>query len=359
MSLHPTRAASRARKTSVTRRDTLAIGLSVTAAALSAPLALAQTGPWPNRQVRIVVPFPPGGSTDLLARRIGEKLSASLGQPVIVENRAGAGGTTGADAVAKSPADGYTLLMGVTGSNAVAASLFPRLPYDPVKDFTPVSLVVSAPLVLVVNSAPPSGAAGFSPKTLREYITVARANAATKPVNYASPGNGTSMHLTGEMFEAIVNAKLQHIPYRGSAAAMNDLLGGQIQSMFGDILVTLPQIRAGKLTALAVSSARRHPLLPDVPTIAESAQAVGVPGLAGFEATSWQGLFAPANTPREIVQRLNAEVLKALDAPDLKDAFAAQGFIVSGSTPEAFRTWVESEVVKWGRIVRAANVQPD
>jgi tripartite-type tricarboxylate transporter receptor subunit TctC len=167
------------------------------------------------------------------------------------------------------------------------------------------------------------------------------------------------MHLTGELFEAVVQAKLQHVPYRGSAAAMTDLLGGQVQSMFSDFLVALPQIRAGKITALAVSSARRHPLLPDVPTIAESAQAAGVPGLSNFEATSWQGLFAPAGTPREVVQRLNAEVLKALDAPDLKEVFAAQGFIVAGSTPEAFRTWVESEVAKWGRIVRAANVQPD
>lgn len=315
--------------------------------------------PFPSRAMRIVVPFPPGGSTDQLARRIGEKLSAALGQPVIIENRPGAGGTTGADMVAKSPPDGHTLLMGVTGSNAVAASLFARLPYDPVKDFAPISQVVSSPLVLVVNSSPTPNVAA-PPKNLREFVALARAGAvSSKPVTYASPGNGTSMHLTGEMFESVVQAKLQHVPYRGSAAALTDLLGGQVQAMFSDFLVALPQIRAGKLTPLAVSSARRHPLLPEVPTIAESAQMAGVPALASFEATSWQGLFAPAGTPREVVQRLNAEVLKALDAPDLKDAFAAQGFIVAGNTPEAFRAWVEAEVVKWGRIVRAANVQPD
>jgi tripartite-type tricarboxylate transporter receptor subunit TctC len=287
------------------------------------------------------VPFPPGGSTDLLARRLGEKLAAVLGQPVVVDNRAGAGGTTGADFVAKAPADGYTLLMGVTGSNAIAASLYAKLPYDTVKDFAPVSLVVSAPLVLAVNAASPI-------RTVQDYVAAAR----IRPLNYGTPGNGTSMHLTGEMFDLATGVKLMHVPYKGTAPAMNDLLAGTLDSMFGDFLVLLPQIRAGKLRALAVTSSRRHPMLPEVPTLAET----GVPGLHDFEASSWQGLFAPAGTPRDVVARLNAEVVKALAGADLKEFFGSQGFIVAGSTPEQFRALVESEVPKWARVIRAANV---
>ncbi|HSH92111.1 MAG TPA: tripartite tricarboxylate transporter substrate binding protein [Ramlibacter sp.] len=310
---------------------------------LVAPCAvMAQS--YPSKPIRIVVPFPPGGSTDLLARRLGEKLSVSMGQPVIVENKPGAGGTTGADFVAKSAPDGYTLLMGVTGSNAIAASLYPKLPYDTLKDFAPVSMVVSAPLVLAVNSSTPI-------KTVRDYIAAARA----KPMTYGTPGNGTSMHLTGEMFDQATGVRLTHVPYKGTAPALNDMLGGSLQSMFGDFLVLLPQIKAGKVTPIAVTTLRRHPLLPDVPTIAES----GVPGLEKFEAISWQGLFAPAATPREVVARINAEVVKALDSADIKEFFGSQGFIVAGSTPDQFRSMIEAEVPKWGRVIRAANIKLD
>ncbi len=304
---------------------------------------LAHAQGYPARPLRIVVPFPPGGSTDLLARRIGEALSKSLGQPVVVENRPGAGGTTGADAVAKSAPDGYTLLMGVTGSNAIAASLYPKLPYNPLTDFAPITQVVSAPLVLVVSAA--SGI-----KSVREYAGAAKAT----PLTYASPGNGTSMHLAGELFAQAAQVKLTHVPYKGSAAALNDTLAGTVQSMFGDFLVVLPQIRAGKLLPLGVTSGRRHPLLPDVPTIAEAGAGVG--GLGTLEAASWQGLFAPAGTPRDVVARLNAEVNKALDSAEIKGFFSPQGFIVGGSTPEQFKTLVETEVAKWGRIVKAAGV---
>ena len=321
-----------------TRRQFALLTASLLAAA--SPLAHAQA--WPGKPLKIVVPFPPGGSTDLLARRLGEKLAVALGQPVVVENKPGAGGTTGADGVAKSPADGYTLLMGVTGSNAIAASLYPKLPYDPLKDFAPVSQVVSAPLVLAVNAASPN-------KPVAEYIAAARA----QPMTYGSPGNGTSMHLTGEMFDLATGIKLTHVPYRGSAPAMNDLLGGSLASMFGDFLVLLPQIKAGKVRAIAVTSARRHPLLPEVPTIAES----GIAALNGFEASSWQGLFAPAATPRDIMTRLNAEVVKALDSADIKEFFGSQGFIVAGSSPEQFKSFIEVEVPKWGRVVKAANVK--
>ena len=323
------------------QRRRLMTSIVATLAPMLAPMAWSQA--YPTRPIRIVVPFPPGGSTDLLARRIGEALTKALGQPVVVENRPGAGGTTGADAVAKAAPDGYTLLMGVTGSNAISVSLNPKLPYDPVSAFAPVTQVVAAPLVLVVNAA--SGI-----RTVRDYVAAARA----LPMTYASPGNGTSMHLTGEMFALAAGVKLTHVPYKGSAGALNDVLAGTVQSMFGDFLVVLPQIRAGKLLALAVSSARRHPLLPDVPTIAEAGAGVG--SLAGLEAASWQGLFAPAGTPREIVARLNAEAVRALDSPDIKDFFGAQGFIVTGSTPEQFKALVESEVQKWGRIVKAAGV---
>ena len=314
-------------------------------AALAALPALSRAqASFPSKPIRLVVPFPPGGSTDLLARRLGEKLAVSLGQPVVVENKPGAGGTTGADSVAKSAPDGHTLLMGVTGSNAIAASLYPKLPYDTLRDFTPVSLVVSAPLVLAVGSA-------SNLRTVRDYVAASKVDSIT----YGTPGNGTSMHLTGEMFNLATGARLMHVPYKGSAPALNDMLGGSLQSMFGDFLVLLPQIRAGKVRPIAVTSARRHPMLPDVPTIAES----GVPGLERFEASSWQGLFAPAGVPRDVLARINTEVVKALESPDIKEFFGSQGFLVGGSTPEQFRALIEAEVPKWERVIKAAHVKVD
>jgi tripartite-type tricarboxylate transporter receptor subunit TctC len=317
--------------------------LALLGAAVALP-ARAQTQPWaPTRPMRIVVPFPPGGSTDLLARRLAEKLTAALGQTVVVENRPGAGGTTGADMVAKSPPDGHTLLMGVTGSNAIAASLFPNLPYDPVRSFAPVSRVVSAPLVLVVNPQHPArDVAGY----------VAAAKAAPGSVTYATPGNGTSMHLTGVMFGTATGTQLQHVPYRGSAQAMTDLVGGQVQSAFADVLVALPMIRGGQLRPLAVTSPARHPLLPDVPTMREA-------GLAGFEATSWQGVFAPAGTPAPVLERLHAEIARAMAALDIRDSFAQQGFIVESTTPADFAGFVAAETRKWADVVRAGNVRLD
>jgi tripartite-type tricarboxylate transporter receptor subunit TctC len=298
---------------------------------------------FPTRGIRIVVPFPPGGSTDLLARRLAEKLTVSLGQTVLVENRPGAGGTTGADLVAKSAPDGHTLLMGVTGSNAIAASLFPNLPYDPVRSFAPLSRLVSAPLVLVVN---PQHAA----RDVAGYIAAARGTPGA--LTYATPGNGTSMHLTGVMFGQAAGVSLQHVPYRGSAQAMTDLISGQVQSAFADILVALPMIRAGQLRALAVTSSARHPLLAEIPTMQEA-------GLAGFEAASWQGLFAPAGTPAPILERLHAEVARAMALPEVRDSFAAQGFVVESTTPAEFGPFIAAEVAKWGAVVRAGNVRLD
>lgn len=293
---------------------------------------------FPSKPIHIVVPFPPGGSTDVIGRRIAEKWQASMGQPVLVDNKPGAGGAVGAEQVAKAPPDGTTLLIGVTGSNAVSYSLNPKLPYQP-KDFEPVSLVVSAPLTIVVNASVPA-------KSLKELVAL------NQPLNHGTPGNGTSMHLTAEMFNLAAGTKFVHVPYKGTAGALNDLIGGQIQMMFGDFLITLPQVKAGKIRALAVTSLRRHPLLPEVPTVAES-------GYPGFEALSWQGMFAPAGTPPAIVAKLNAELVKAISAPDMKEYFASQGFFVGGNSPAEFRAFVEREIPKWARIVKEANVRLD
>lgn len=324
---------------SISRRQSLH-RLGAAASLLAAPmLAQAQSG----KTLRIVVPFPPGGSTDLLARRIGEKLTVALGQTVIVENRAGAGGTVGADYVAKSAPDGMTLLMGVTGSNAIAQALYPKLPYDVVKDFAPVSMVVSSPLVVAVNPQVPA-------KTIAEFIAQAKARPGS--ISYGSAGNGTSMHLTGEMFKLATKTSMVHIPYRGSAGMLQDLMGGQIEATFGDLLVLMPQLEAGKLRALAVTSKQRHPLLPSVPTMAES-------GYPGFEALSWQGLFAPAATPPELVAKISTEVNKAVKTPDIADYFASRGFLIDGTTPAVAKAFIEAEVKKWTAIVKASGAKAD
>jgi tripartite-type tricarboxylate transporter receptor subunit TctC len=324
----------------LTRRDALGAGLIGLALAISGP---AQAQSWPSQNIRLVVPFPPGGSTDVLARRLAEGLRERLGQTVIVENRGGAGGTIGSEFVAKSAPDGYTLLMGVTGSHGVAPSLYPNLGYQPLRDFAPISLLVSAPLVLVVNPEVPA-------KTLKDFIALAKKEPDT--LTYGTPGNGTSMHLTGVTFDLQAGTKLIHVPYKGSAGALTDLLSGQIKSMFGDLLVVLPQIRAGKINALAVTSKDRNPLLPDVPTMAEA-------GLPGFEVLSWQGLFAPAGTPPAVVERLSKEVRAVMESKDVKDFFAAQGFLVGATTPAEFTAFVGSEVKRWGEIVKAGNVKPN
>ncbi len=308
--------------------------------ALAAPVAARAQPAWPARPLRIVVPFAPGGSTDLMARRIAERLTQTLGQTVLVENRPGAGGVTGSDLVAKSPPDGLTLLFGVTGTHAIAPSLYPALPYQPLRDFAPVTLVVQAPLVLVVHPALPI-------HSMAEFIAAAKARPGA--ISYGTPGNGTSMHLTGVMFDQAAGTQTTHVPYRGSAVALNDLVGGTLSSMWGDLLVVLPQIRAGAIRALAVTSATRNPLLPEVPTVAES-------GLPGFEAVSWQGLFAPAATPPDLVERLSNEVRAALALPEIHDFFAGQGFLVGGTTPAAFTTMVGAEMAKWARVVHEGHV---
>jgi len=316
-------------------------GCMIGALLAAAFAATAHAQDYPNKMVRIVVPFPPGGSTDLLARQLAEKLAQALGQPVIVENRPGAGGTVGSAYVAKAAPDGYTLGMGVTGSHGVSYSLYSKPPYDPVKDFAPISMVVNSPLILVRTPEIPA-------KTVAEFVDYAKANPGK--VSYGSPGNGTSMHLTGEMFAQATAVSLLHVPYKGSAGVLNDLLGGQLQSAFADLLVVQQFIKSGKLQPIAVTSSTRHPMFPEVPTIAES-------GVPNFEALSWQGLFAPAGTPAAIVNKLNAAVVQVLQRQDMKEFFASQGFIVAPTSPDEFGRFVAAEVKKWGDIVKKAGVQ--
>ncbi len=325
----------------IPRRTLLALAAASPVVA-RAQAARAQSD-WPARPLRIVVPFAPGGSTDLMARRLAERLTQTLGQTVLVENRPGAGGVTGSDHVANAAPDGLTMLFGVTGTHAIAPSLIPALPYQPLRDFAPITLVVRAPLVLVVHPSLPV-------HSLADHIAAARARPGT--LTYGTPGNGTAMHLTGVMFDQAAGTQTTHVPYRGSAMALNDLVGGTLASMWGDLLVVLPQIRAGAIRAIAVTSATRHPLLPDVPSVAEA-------GLPGFEALSWQGIFAPAATPPAVVERLSAEIRAAIEQPDIRDFFAAQGFLMGGSTPAAFTAMVGAEMAKWAKVVREGKVTAD
>jgi len=319
-------------------------GLGAAALALTTGLGptLAQAaGTYPDKPITIVVPFPPGGSTDLLARKIGEAISGPLGQPVVVENRGGAGGTVGANYVAKSDPDGYTLLMGVTGSNAISAALRDDLPYNPVTDFAPVSIVISSPLVLVVNADSPY-------QSVQDVIDYAKANPDT--FTHGTPGVGTSMHMAGELFALESGTKLVHVPYKGSAAALQDLLGGRIDAMFGDILVTSEYINSGRLRALGVTGTQEHYLLTGVLTIAEA-------GLPGYDAASWQGIFAPAGTPPEVLDKLYDAIAAALQTEDLQTLFKERGFLVEGMPPAQSKDFIAAEVKKWTGVVDAAGLK--
>lgn len=303
------------------------------AAAIAAQPLRAQT--YPVKPIRVIVPYSPGGTADLLGRGIAQKLSLSLGQQVIVENRTGAGGGIGADLVAKSKADGYTLLLGTIATHAINPNLYPDNPYDPVKDFAPVVLVATMPNLLVVNPSVPA-------KNVRELIALAKA----KPgeLAFASAGSGTTQHLSGELFKKMAGVDLLHIPYKGNAPAVTDLVGGQVQVMFDNIPISLQQVRAGKLRALAVTGPKRSPVLPDVPTIAEAA-------LPGYSVTSWFALFAPAGAPPSIVSRLNEETNKALADKALHRQLADQGIEPGGGTAEQLATHIRAELARWKKIV--------
>jgi len=308
------------------------------AAACAAP-AFAQT--YPTKPVRIIVPFPPGQASDVIARLVGQKMSENLGQQVVVDNRVGAGGNIGSDMGAKAPPDGYTLTM-ATAALPISASVYAKLPFDPVKDFATVTLMTVTPLVLIVHPALPV-------KNVKELVALARSRPGQ--LNFASSGMGTSHHLSGEMLRTVTGVNIVHVPYKGSQAAHIDLMSGQVAMMFDNILPVRPMVQAGKLKALAVTTPQRSPALPDVPTIAEA-------GLPNFEAVAWFGMLAPAGTPRDIVTKLNGEIVRVLKLPDVNERLSGMGAIVVGSTPDEFATWMRNEVAKWAKVVKAAGVQP-
>jgi tripartite-type tricarboxylate transporter receptor subunit TctC len=309
--------------------------------ALSFNLSQAQDA-WPSRPVRFILPFPPGGGTDILGRLIAERLSASLGQPVVTENRGGAGGNVGAEAAARSAPDGYTIVL-VAPSLAISPTLYSKINYDPVKDFAPVSLVATVPNVMITQASLPV-------QNLQEFIAFAKAKPGA--LNFGSGGAGTSNHLAGELFNIVTGAKLVHIPYKGVNLAMQDVLAGNVHLVFIGIPAAAPHIKAGKLRALALVAPQRSAALPEVPTVAEA-------GLRDFEVTTWYGVLAPAGTPRSVVTRLNAELVKIMHSPELKEKLAATGTDPLTSTPEEFADYIKREIAKWGDVVRKAGVKAD
>jgi tripartite-type tricarboxylate transporter receptor subunit TctC len=308
----------------------------VLAAAL--PPAHAQSAAWPTKPVRIVVTFPPGGAPDTLARVLAEKWAA-LGQPVTVDNKPGAGGNIGADLVAKAPGDGHTLVIGTVGTHAINASLYQKMPYNNIKDFTPISFLASTPNLLVVNNNVPAA-------NVKELVELAK----KQPLFFGSSGSGTSIHLSGELFNTLAGVKMQHVPYKGRAEAIPDLLGGRIHMIFDNMPSALPLVQEGKIKAIAVTSAQRSPAAPNVPTIAES-------GLPGFEATSWFALLGSPGIPREVQMRINAETLKAMALPDVKEKLAKLGLDPNPGTPEALATLMQAETAKWAKVVKESGAK--
>jgi tripartite-type tricarboxylate transporter receptor subunit TctC len=308
-----------------------------------APLAADSIATFPSKPVRLVVPFTPGGSTDILARALGQKLSESWGQPVVIDNRPGAGGIIGMETVARAAPDGYTLVMGHVGTLAANPALYKTLPYDPVRDFAPVTLIAMVPNVLVVGPAMPA-------RTVAEFIALAKA----KPgkLDYGSGGNGSAAHLATEYFKLKAGVDLQHIPYKGTAPALADLLGGQIALMITGLPPVLAHAKSGKLRILGVASLQRLKQFPDIPTIAES-------GVPGFEATQWYGILAPAATPADVVAKLNREIVKALKDPAVAEKLASEGADPVGNSPEQFAAFIKSEIDLWGRVIRATGARAD
>lgn len=311
------------------------------ALALGAGSAFAQA--WPSRPVRLVIPFPAGGSTDIVGRLIADKLTQSLGQPVIVDNRGGAGGTTGSDVVAKAAPDGYTFLMGTSSTHAIAPALYPKLAYDVARDFAPVSLLGTATILMVVHPSVPA-------KSVAEFVALAKA----KPgqMMFGSTGNGSVSHLTAEHFKSAAGIDMQHVPYKGDTPMTLDLVAGRVHVAFGTAVAFLPFVQAGKLNALAVTDAGPSPVAPKLPTVAAS-------GLPGFEALQWFGLLAPAGTPKDIVARMHSEVAKALRLPEVQERLQGLGMQIVGGGPDQFGSFMRSESAKWSRIVRESGAKVD
>ena len=312
--------------------------LAAAACALLMHGAIAQT--YPSKAIRFIMPYPPGGSSDILARPIANEMSRSLGQSVLIDYKPGAGSTIGADAVAKSPPDGYTMVMLLT-AHAVNVSLMPKLPYDTIKDFSPITLAATLPLVVVVNSQAPIN-------TLQDLIKSAKANPGK--LNYGSAGPGNTSHLSVEFFKSVVGADLTHVPYKGSGPAVAGLLGREVDLMFDSLSSSLAQIQGGKFRALAVSTAKRSHVLPQVPTVQEA-------GVPGFDISVWYGIFAAAGTPSAIVQKLNAEFIKAMAQPKAKEAIEGYGYQIVGSTPAQLDAHVKTEIARWAKVVKDSGAK--
>ncbi len=306
------------------------------------PLALAAQGAYPHKPIRMIVPYPPGGPTDVLGRIVAQKLSESLGQQVVVENRPGASGMIGAELVAKAAPDGYTLLTNAS-IHVINPSLYPKMNFDALRDFAPVSLIAQVPLILVVNP-------GLPVKSVQELIALGKAE--PNRLNFGSSGNAAAPHLAGESFKIATGIQMQHVPYKGSAPALTDLIGGQVQLIFDSMPSAMPHVKSGKVRALAVTTAKRSPTVPDLPTIAES-------GVPGFDISTWYGVWAPAGTPKDIVNRVSAEIAKALQQPAVRERLAALGAEPVGNTPEEFAAYCQSELAKWSRIVRGSGAKAD
>ncbi|MDB5872051.1 MAG: tctC [Ramlibacter sp.] len=332
----PTRSLTRASL----RRLFVATSVLLVGAAL-AFAAKAQTAPWPAKPVHIVVTFPPGGAPDTLARVLADKWGQSLGQTFTVDNKPGAGGNIGADFVAKSAPDGATLIVGTVGTHAINAALYDKMPYNAARDFTPISFLASTPNLLVVNNSVPAA-------TVKELIDLAKKT----PLSFGSSGSGTSIHLSGELFNTMAGVKMQHIPYKGRAQAVPDLLGGRITMIFDNMPSALPLVKGGEVRAIGVTSANRSPAAPNIPTIAES-------GLPGFEATSWFALYAPAGLPRDVLARINAETLRVMALPDVKEKLSALGLDIATGTPDALAAFMQVETAKWAKVVKESGAKPD
>jgi tripartite-type tricarboxylate transporter receptor subunit TctC len=306
---------------------------------LFASLAAAQS--YPVKPLRMIVPYPPGGGTDTFARTLGAKLTETLGQQIVMENRPGAGGVIGADAAAKAAPDGYTLLIGQTSNLAINPNLMKKLPYDPIKDFAPVSLIAGSPSVLVVHPSLPV-------RTVKDLVALAKAKPGA--INYATAGVGTPGHLSAAYFTHVTKIKVVHVPYKGAGPALMDVLAGHVAFYFTSPVAAQPLVKAGRLRQLAVTSGKRFPPLPDVPTIAEA-------GFPQIDLVSWWGLLTPAGVPREIIARLNAETVKAMNSPEIKERLERQGALVTTNTPEQFSAFIKSEIVKWGKMVEASGAK--
>lgn len=318
--------------------------LTITLFSLIATSMPSQAQAWPNRAVRIIVPYPPGGIGDTVTRAIAQGLSEQFGQPFVIDNKPGASQKIGAEMVAKSPADGYTLFLGSVTSLAINVNSQKKMSYDPVRDFSPVSMAFFSPLYLVVNPSVPAN-------SVNELISLSKAQPGK--LSFASIGQGGSIHLAGELFRSMAGLEMMHVPYKGSAPALTDVIGGQVNLMFDAGVSALPQVRAGKLRALAVTSSKRSSSAPDLPTVAEAGN------LPGYEATIWFGFVAPVGTPQEIVNRLSQEISKVIRQPGLRERFAPQGVELASSNPAEFAEFIKTEIPKWGKVLRDANVAPE